>query len=89
MQITFQHNRKSLAVPVDTPAEVKLYAVPQDYSEDGYFAAVWMPQVLEPVPACAAAKAELLAHIKVTAQENGRAALAAVYRKEGVSYAAS
>jgi len=90
MQITFKQSNKTIAVPVEAlPAEVKLYKVPKAYSEDGYFAAVYMPQVvLEPVPACATGDAELLAHISIMEQD-GQPALQAVFCKKGVTYAAS
>ena len=86
MEITFQHKSNSIAVPVDAPAEIKLYAVPTAYSPDGYFAAVWMPQGLEPVPACAVDAAKLLAHISIAVQD-GQPVLQTLSSKRGVTYA--
>jgi hypothetical protein len=90
MQITFKQSNKAIVVPVEAlPAEVKLYKVPKSYSEDGYFAAVYMPQVvLEPIPACATKGAELLAHIRIIEQD-GKPYLSALSSKKGVTYAAS
>jgi hypothetical protein len=88
MQTTFKHQGKNLVIDAESPSEVKLYAVPDAYSNDGYFAAVWTPGDLEPVPACAAEKTTLLAHVRVTRQESGSATAQTIYCKQGVTYAA-
>lgn len=66
MQITFTHKKKKNEIAVPGACEVKYYAVPKDYSDDGYYAAVWLAQDLEPVPACAGKDATLLAHLQVS-----------------------
>jgi hypothetical protein len=88
MQITFKHQGKNLIIDAESPSEVKLYGVPVSYSTDGYFAAVWATGDLEPVPACAAAKTTLLAHVKVARQESGPDTAQTIYSKQGVTYAA-
>jgi hypothetical protein len=88
MQIKFKHKGKTLSVDVESPSEVKFYAVPASYSNDGYFFAVWAPGDLEPVPACAVEKATLLAHVKTEEQESGPATTKTIYC-QGVTYAAS
>lgn len=87
MNITFTHKKKKGEIPVSGPSEVKYYAVPTSYSDDGYFAAVWSGQDLEPVPACAAEDAVLLAHIKANQQEDGSFVLQELFCAEGVKYA--
>lgn len=87
MFITFTHKKKKGEIPLSDPSEVKYYAVPASYSDDGYFAAVWSGQDLEPVPACAAAEAVLLAHIKAHQQEDGSFVLQELFCAEGVKYA--
>ena len=87
MIITFTHKKKKGEIPVSGPSEVKYYAVPTSYSDDGYFAAVWSGQDLEPVPACPAVDTVLLAHIKVNQQEDGSLVLQPVFCAEDVKYA--
>jgi hypothetical protein len=87
MQITFKHQGKTLVLDAESPSEVKLYAVPSAYSEDGYFFAVWTSGDLEPVPACATEQANLLAHVQTSEQENGPAKAQTIYCKQGVTYA--
>ena len=86
MKVTFTYKKKNLEIPVSGVSEVKLYTVPTAYSSDGYFAAVWFPHDLEPVPACAVASVELLAHVGLTQQE-GVYALQERFCAEGVKYA--
>ena len=86
MKITFTHNKKKVEIPIFGACSVKYYAVPKDYSGDGYFAAVWLAQDLEPVPACAVEAAQLLAHVEV-AQEDGALTFQQKYCAEGVKYA--
>ena len=89
MKITFTHKKKKGEVPVFGACEVKYYAVPKDYSDDGYYAAVWLTQDLEPVPACAVEAATLLAHVRVVADDSGDYAVQEVFCMEGVKYAKS
>ncbi|CAK7028277.1 MAG: hypothetical protein DELT_02670 [Desulfovibrio sp.] len=89
MIITFTQNKKKGAITVSGACEAKYYAVPADYSDDGYYAAVWLSQDLEPVPACAVESTELLAHVRVLAGDDGEYTLQEVFCKEGVKYAAS
>lgn len=86
MKITFTHNKKKVVVPFFGASTVKLYVVPKDYSDDGYFAAVWLAQDLEPVPACASEAVQLLAHVEIV-QENGAYTFQKVFCMEGVKYA--
>ena len=87
MKITFTHKKKKTEIPIFGASEVKLYAVPVSYSDDGYFAAVWFAQDLEPVPACAVESVELLAHVRVMPGENDGYILQESFCKEGVKYA--
>jgi hypothetical protein len=88
MQITFVHQGTSLEIHADNPSEVKLYAVPPAYSNDGYFVAIWAFGDVEPYPACAAEKVTLLAHAKIAMKENGTAEIQSIFCKQGVTYAA-
>ena len=45
--------------------QIEVYAVPTEYSSDGYYVAVWDDTEMEPVPACAAASTTLLLHLRV------------------------
>ncbi len=89
MKIVFTQKKKKAEIPVFGACEVKLYAVPTSYSDDGYFAAVWATHDLEPVPACAGDAATLLAHVSVVQDENGDYVIQERFRVEGVTYAKS
>ena len=88
MKITFTHNGHVLEIPISGQCEVKLYSVPTAYSSDGYFAAVWAGEELEPIPACTVNEAHLLTHVKAV-QPLGAPVLTLqpVLCAEGVSYA--
>lgn len=87
MQIAFTYKKKKVEIPVFGACEVKYYAVPKDYSDDGFYAAVWLAQDLEPVPACAVENTTLLAHVRVVADDSGGYAVQEVFCMEGVKYA--
>jgi hypothetical protein len=78
--IVFTHNDASFPIPVTAPAEVKLYAVPTGYSEDGYFVSTWMPTELEPIPA---SSHTLLCHLSIDSDNT----VTEVSNHGGVSYA--
>lgn len=87
MNIVFTHGNKQTEISLPGACEVKYYAVPSAYSDDGYFAAVWFSQDLEPVPACAPEHAELLAHVRIAIDMEGACGLQELFCKEGVTYA--
>ncbi|MDR3362612.1 MAG: hypothetical protein LBO64_07220 [Desulfovibrio sp.] len=88
MKIVFTRNGKSAEIPLTGACTLKFYAVPEVYSSDGFFAAVWGPGELEPVPACPQADAELLAHLALApGDEGGGLLLTKHYLRTGVTYA--
>lgn len=87
MKITFTHKKKKTEMTVSGPSEVKFYAVPAAYSDDGYYLAIWSPGEYEPVPACAVDSQELLAHLAFEKNDQDELAVRAIARAEGVSYA--
>lgn len=64
-----------------------LYAVPQEYSQDGLFLAVWGRNELEPVPACAVPA--LLLRLSMSDGMGEEAAPVEHFKAEGVTYAAN
>ena len=52
---------------------VKIYQVPQDYSEDRVYIADYSKTSIEPVPACFGGNAQLLFHAEVSVSEDGTA----------------
>ncbi|MFV0423742.1 hypothetical protein [Oleidesulfovibrio sp.] len=89
MQITFTHKKKKPEASVSGPSEVKLYAVPTSYSDDGYYLAAWSSGDYEPVPSCAVNDAELLAHLAVEGNDQGELAMREIFCAQGVKYAAN
>lgn len=67
MKIIFSHNGASFETdyPGTGAGHAKLYRVPVDYSEDGYYIGAWQDTELEPVPACGVNDAQLLCHVRL------------------------
>ena len=67
MKIIFTHNEKTIEIEYlgTGNGEAKLYGVPTDYSEDGYYVSSWQKTEIEPVPACAVSDAHLLCHVNI------------------------
>lgn len=87
MILVFIRNKKKIEFNVDGGAEVKLYAVPADYSRDGVYISSWGVGELEPVPACHQNDAELLAHVSIIRQGNGSFSTQEIFFAKGVTYA--
>jgi len=87
MDITFTHKKKKLPVSINVPGNVALYTVPAGYSEDGYYAAAWLPGELEPVPACASGAAALLASLATVKDADGTERVLETWLAKGVTYA--
>ena len=88
MEITFTHKKKKTEISVFGPVEVKFYAVPTAYSDDGYYLATWSAGDYEPVPGCAGGSEELLCHLAVERNDQGELAAREIYSAEGVKHAA-
>jgi hypothetical protein len=86
MHLTFTRGPRQAAVTLEPGFEAKVYAVPENYSQDRFFVALWGAQELEPVPSCAASQIELLAHVALQAGEEGLQ-LHERFLLAGVSYA--
>ncbi len=86
MKITFSHAKKKVEVMLEGESQCKLYAVPTEYSFDGYFASLWAQGELEPLPACDVVKASLLAHVEAKLVDGAYQTIDHFLTK-GVSYA--
>lgn len=73
MKLTFSHNGTSFEAeyPGTGSGHAKLYRVPGDYSEDGYYIGVWQDAEIEPAPACAVSDAHLLCHARLESAGTG------------------
>lgn len=73
MNLKFTHGKKEIAVMYSgtRPGRATLYAVPTDYSADGYFVATWQDGEIEPMPACAVEKAVLLCVARIESDKGG------------------
>lgn len=70
MQITFTHQETTFTVDCcDTVKQIVLYAVPTEYSDDGYFVAHWSAGEIEPIPACASTDAHVLCKADINNKE--------------------
>lgn len=87
MKITFSYGRKKVACELAAGQRLRLYSVPADYSEDGFYAATWERERLEPVPACDATRTKLLADLECGAAGDDEETLHERYLAEGVRYA--
>ncbi len=85
MRINYQGQQVETALTAGD--SLTLYAVPQEYSEDGLFLAVWGRNELEPIPACAVPT--LLLRLSMSDGMNGEAAPVEHFKAEGVTYAAN
>ena len=87
MNITFKYDGTTCQAVLTGPALVALYAVPKPYSDDGLYLATWASGEYEPVPACAAAEARLLARLAVERNERGEFFVRELFRAPEVAYA--
>lgn len=81
--IKFSYGEHEFTTPAPFSGHVKLYAVPEAYSEDGLYLATWANGEIEPIPACAIGDATMLAHIETTQEGQCKP----IYLAEGVEYA--
>lgn len=88
MKITFTHKKKKTEITAFGASEVKFYAVPTAYSDDGYYLATWAPGEYEPVPACAVNTCELLAHLAFEKNDQGELVVREISCAQGVKYGA-
>lgn len=51
--------RKKLEIPIAAGENIALYAVPKEYSDDGWYLARWRGGEIRPHPACRGDSAEL------------------------------
>lgn len=67
MKLTFSHNGVSFETdyPGTGAGHAKLYRVPVEYSDDGYYIGVWQDTEIEPEPGCAVGAARLLCHARL------------------------
>jgi hypothetical protein len=87
MKIVFTRGSKSAEFPLYGPCTLKIYEVPEAYSDDGLYAALWSPGELEPMPACGQTEAELLAHVDLAPDDSGTLALRKHFEVGEVRYA--
>ncbi len=85
MRINYQGQQVETALAAGE--SLTLYAVPQDYSTDGLFLAVWGRNELEPLPACAAPA--LLLRLSMSDGMGGEVEPVEHFKAEGVTYAAN
>lgn len=71
MNIRFVYLDREALIACKESDTVKLYDVPTEYSEDGFYAAVWQQGNVEPRPACAGNAARLLAEIAIQEDKDG------------------
>lgn len=62
---------------------VKIYQVPQDYSDDQVYIADYGKTSVEPVPACFGGNANLLFYAEVSVSEDGTASVTEVLNSIG------
>ncbi len=67
MNLIFTHEGKIVEIEYHGTGngEAKLYGVPTDYSDDGYYVSAWQKTEIEPIPACAVSDARLLCHVSI------------------------
>ena len=88
MKLTFTHSKKKTEISISGPVEVKFYAVPTSYSDDGYYLASWASGDYEPVPSCSVNSATLLAHLAISKNDQGELTVHENLCSKGVTYAA-
>ena len=81
----FTYNGKLIDVACKAGDTVKLYAVPETYSTDGLYAAVWRQGEVEPAPACLGSETRLLAHVAI--QQEDEQLTVSGHMAQGVSHA--
>ncbi len=77
---------KDIDCALDYDQSLALYAVPEDYSEDGFFLALWRRDELEPIPASGSFSPLLRLEYSSL---SGEPELVEKFKAEGVSYAAN
>lgn len=83
--LSFTYNGNNFDVDcMQVPCNVKVYAVPSNYSGDGLFVSVWCNDEIEQIPACPIGSETLLAHLQI-AQNNNECN--EIFIAEGVQYA--
>lgn len=70
-KVTLTHKGKSFDVDVEKSCDVKLYLVPKEYSDDGYYVSQWGFGEAQPFPACEGSEAKMLCHASVYVGEDG------------------
>lgn len=85
MIIKLTHKSKSFDVDVEKSCDLKLYSVPKEYSEDGYYISQYGYGDIEPAPACAGKDAKLLCHASVSLGTDGSAGVNINISEEGAS----
>ena len=83
-EIKFSYSGQEFTTSTPLSGHGKLYAVPEDYSDDGLYLATWANGEIEPVPACTIGDAVLLAHLEIA--QDGKSCKR-IYLAEGVKYA--
>lgn len=68
MNIHFTYQDRAVDIPCSVGGTLKLYDVPTDYSEDGFYAAIIRPGDIEPYPACAGDQAHILADLDIDSE---------------------
>jgi hypothetical protein len=86
MDFAFKHAKNTIPVPITGICECKFYAVDTNYSDDGYYVALWTRDDPEPVPACMPSKIALLAHLGFVSDEHGGLVPVEHYCAAGVEY---
>jgi hypothetical protein len=87
MRIIYTSGQKIAEISVYGPCGLKIYDVPEVYSEDRLYVSRWAPGELEPVPACGRAEATLLAWVELVVDDDGALTLRKHYVVGGVRYA--
>lgn len=87
MKLKFEHNDETIEFEYqfNSNGNVKLYSVPIDYSEDGYYIAEWRTTEIEPVPACAILDTKLLCHARIDSDNDNVLSMNIVESTDGVT----
>lgn len=89
MKLIFNYDGNACETTVTGPMSVTFYAVPASYSDDGLYLATWASGEYEPVPACAASEARLLARLAVERSERGELYVREFFCAPGVDHASA
>lgn len=87
MLLKFSHNGREIPVEYlgTGSGHAVLYAVPKEYSDDGYYVAAWQDTEIEPVPACAASAARVLCRVRLESGTDGSMVLKNIESNEGAT----